>query len=86
MIKTTYTMDAETKRVLDQLARQWAVSRSEALRRAIRQAAGAAAATDRLAALEVLQRGAGLGPGDARDWEKRVLDERVAGSGRHRNK
>jgi len=40
MIKSTYTLDAETVRTLEGLARHWRVSKSEALRRAIRTAAG----------------------------------------------
>ena len=77
-VKTTYTVDAETKRVLDELAARWAVSRSEALRRAIRQAAGAAGVGDRLAALEVLQQQVVMTSGRARRWEQAMRAERRA--------
>ena len=39
MIKSTYTLDAESVRTLEGLARHWRVSKSEARRRAIRTAA-----------------------------------------------
>ena len=39
-IKSTYSLDVETVRTLESLARRWDVSKSEALRRAIRSAAG----------------------------------------------
>src|SRR5207249_7015562 len=40
MIKSTYTLDVATVRTLEALARRWKVSKSEALRRAIRSASG----------------------------------------------
>lgn len=39
-IKSTYSLDVETVRTLESLARRWNVSKSEVLRRAIRSAAG----------------------------------------------
>ena len=39
-IKSTYSLDVETVRTLESLARRWDVSKSEVLRRAIRSAAG----------------------------------------------
>lgn len=36
-IKVTYTLDVDSLRALEELARQWGVSKSEALRRAIRR-------------------------------------------------
>lgn len=38
-IKGTYTLDAETVRVLNALAKRWGTSKSDVLRRAIRVAA-----------------------------------------------
>ena len=38
-IKSTYSLDVETVRTLEMLARRWDVSKSEVLRRAIRAAA-----------------------------------------------
>jgi len=38
-IKSTYALDVETVRELEEMARAWKVSKSEALRRAIRSAA-----------------------------------------------
>ena len=39
-IKSTYSLDVETVRTLESLARRWNVSKSEVLRRAVRAAAG----------------------------------------------
>ena len=77
-VKTTYTIDLETKRALDRLATRWDVSKSEALRRAIRQAAGASRVTDRLAALDALQRRARVTKGTASRWTGEVRAERQA--------
>ena len=56
-IKSTYSLDVESVRALDDLARRWQVSKSEALRRAIRSEARRQPATggDALAALDQLQ-------------------------------
>lgn len=77
-VKTTYTIDLETKTALDRLAARWEVSKSEALRRAIRQAAGASRVTDRLAALDTLQRRARLTRSKAGQWSDAIRDERHA--------
>ena len=57
-IKSTYSLDSETVRLLSATARRWGVSKSEVLRRAIRAvAAGPAShAQDPLAALQTLDR------------------------------
>jgi hypothetical protein len=75
-VKTTYTIDLETKSALDRLAARWEVSKSEALRRAIRHAAGASRVTDRLAALDALQRHAGVTRDQASRWSDTIRDER----------
>ena len=77
-IKTTYSIDLETKSALDRLVARWDVSRSEALRRAIRQAAGASRVTDRLAALDTLQRRVRLTHAKASRWTDAVREERQA--------
>lgn len=76
LVKTTYAVDIETKRLLDRLADQWEVSKSEALRRAVRQAAGSQGADDRLAALEALQRRARLSSRKASEWMATMRAER----------
>ena len=54
-IKATYTLDVETLRVLERAAKRWGVSKSEALRRAIRASASIAAEPETpLAALDEL--------------------------------
>jgi hypothetical protein len=86
MVKSTYVLDVETAASLDRLARDWQVSKSEALRRVIRSAA-AAAAPDQVSMLRQLQQAAGLSQVDANAWAKAVRTERHATSrtaGRHR--
>ena len=46
-IKVTYTLDVDSLRALEELARQWGVSKSEALRRAIRREWGRLSQTSR---------------------------------------
>jgi hypothetical protein len=83
-IKSTYTMDLETTRLLDRLAQRWRVSKSEALRRAIRSAAGGAssAGSDALEALDALQGSADLSADAARRWSGDSRKERRASSRR----
>lgn len=76
LVKTTYAVDLETKRLLDRLAERWEVSRSEALRRAVRQAAGSEGASERLAALDALQRRLRLSKRAASTWVAAVRAER----------
>jgi len=77
-IKTTYSLDPATVRELDDMARRWKVSKSEALRRAIRAAAQAAlpGAKATLEALDDLQRSLALDAKDAARWERRVRARR----------
>jgi hypothetical protein len=80
-VRSTYALDPETVGLLERLARQWAVSKSEALRRAIRAAAERTAPDDRaarVAAWHQLQKGVGLTPARARAWERQVVAERRA--------
>jgi hypothetical protein len=75
-IKATYSLDPETVRLLERTARRWSVSKSEALRRAIR----AAASLDDEALAEVtldrLQQAAGLTSATAATWARDVRAER----------
>ena len=79
-VKTTYSLDLDTVRMLEQMAKSWNVSKSEALRRAIRLAASQPSAGDEvgLRALDELQRSLRLSAEKARRWEQRVRDERRA--------
>ncbi|MGH7334303.1 MAG: ribbon-helix-helix protein, CopG family [Candidatus Rokuibacteriota bacterium] len=83
-IKSTYALDAGSVRTLEQLARRWRVSKSEALRRAIRGAAGQAPpqAVEALKALDRLQHDLDLTPARARAWARRTRAERGAASAR----
>lgn len=77
-VKSTFSLDIETRRLLDHLAETWNVSRSEALRRAIRQSAGVVSANDRMAALEALQKQARMTRETVEDWAQSVRAERRA--------
>lgn len=83
-IKSTYALDVETVRALERMAHRWKVSKSEALRRAIRAAAGAElpGSNDPLEALDRLQRSLGLTPARARTWARQARAERGAWSAR----
>ena len=82
MIKATYSLDPETVRLLERVSRRWGVSKSEALRRAIRATASLPAPPDtedaRLSALDRLQKSAGLSPDEVVKWERAVRAERLA--------
>ena len=85
-IKSTYSLDLDTVRALDRLARRWKVTKSEALRRAIHASArgdsGEEAAADAISALEALQASIGLDEARAREWERASAAERRASSQR----
>jgi len=81
-VKSTYSLDVETVRALEEMARLWGVSKSEALRRSIRAArrGPAPGAPKALAALDALQRSLGLETRAATRWQKRMRAERRAAS------
>jgi hypothetical protein len=83
-IRSTYVMDIETMRALERISRRWKVSKSEALRRAIRAAVERppSEARDTLRALDELQRSLKLTPARARDWARTARTERRAASAR----
>lgn len=77
VVRSTYALDQETVRRLDSLARQWNVSKSEALRRVIRSAdAMAGSPDDRLNALDELQASMRLTHTRAQSWAREVREER----------
>ncbi len=79
-IKSTYSLDVESVRALEELARRWQVSKSEALRRAIRSEASRQ--PDRggkaLAALDQLQASLRSRNVDLEKWAQEVESERRA--------
>ncbi len=83
-IKATYSLDPETTKALEEMARRWAVSKSEALRRAIRAAADLdrPASDDRVRTLDRLQKSLALTRERARRWETGARAERRASSRR----
>ena len=81
-IKSTYSLDVESVRALEELARRWRVSKSEALRRAIRSEAGRqpAGSDDALAALDELQASLRSRNVDLEQWARDVeAGRRAAG-------
>jgi hypothetical protein len=83
-VKTTYSLDLETVRALDDLAKRWQVPKSEALRRAIREVSRTASSgtSDALRALDEIHQSFPLSIESARRWEKAISSERRAWSRR----
>ena len=83
-VKSTYSLDVETVRQLEGLAKRWNTSKSAALRRAIHAAAKQELPADRegLDALDRLQALLALDRGAAAVWEVRNRQERRAGAQR----
>jgi transposase-like protein len=80
-IKATYSLDPATIRSLERIARRWDVSKSEALRRAIRSAESAdagASRSDAVAALDELQERLALDEASAEHWSRSIRVERTA--------
>lgn len=78
-IKATYSLDQETVRLLERVARRWGVSKSEALRRAIRAAGDSeAASSPALETLNRIQGGLGLTNAVAAAWARQARAERRA--------
>jgi hypothetical protein len=87
-VKSTYALDVETARALEDMARRWGVSKSEALRRAIRAArrGPALGAPKALTALDALQKSLGLEARTADRWEHGARADRRASSLRRESK
>ena len=77
-IRSTYALDEDTVRRLESLARQWEVSKSEALRRAIHAADAGLPARSQIAALDALQSSVGLSGKRAAAWADDVRRQRLA--------
>lgn len=83
-VKATYSLDPETVRRLEELARRWGVSKSETMRRAIRSVAAtdAEAGEPAIRALDALQRSLTLSPAKAEEWASAASSERRLASSR----
>lgn len=83
-IKTTYSLDVETVRKLEELARRWQVSKSEALRRAIRAASqmSSPGGEEAAKALDQIQDSLRLKDSEVRQWERTTRLERQSSSKR----
>ena len=81
-IKATYSLDIETVRDLERMAKRMRISKSEALRRAVRLAASAEPrpGKDQLEALDELQQSLDLASEDLRRWESEARELRQASS------
>lgn len=82
-LKSTYTLDVDTIRKLERLAARWRVSKSEALRRAIDEAAredGAFSATP-LESLKRLQQSIHLSKKELEVWACNSRRQRLSSSG-----
>lgn len=77
-VRATYSLDAETMRRIENLARRWDVAKSEVLRRAVRMADEQSAGTERVALLRELQQRANLTPEQVDTWVAEVRAERDA--------
>jgi hypothetical protein len=79
--KATYSLDVDTTRILERVAERWGVSKSEALRRAIRSAAAAEPKmNDVTAALDRLRDALSLTDAAAAAWARHARAERKASS------
>jgi predicted transcriptional regulator len=80
--RTSMSLDPGTLGDLDELAKHWAISKSEVMRRAIRQLRenlkSQPEALTPLEALDRLQNGEGISSEVAEKWMKEVRDERNA--------
>ena len=83
-IKSTYSLDVESIRVLEALAQRWNVSKSEVLRRAIRIAAreGEPGSGTTLGALDRLQSSLRERKVDVAQWARDLKAERRAAARR----
>lgn len=78
-IKATYSLETDVVRALERIAKRWQVTKSEAVSRAIRQAADSkGAVTEALAALDELQRLVSENDVDLDRWVEDVEAERKA--------
>lgn len=83
-VKGTYSLDVETVRRLEQVAKRWGVSKSEALRRAVHAASGQQdpAAPRPFEIFRELTRSLALTESQADDWVGRTRAERKSASRR----
>ncbi len=77
-VKSTYSLDINTVRQLESLAKWWNTSKSAAIRRAIQTVAQQTLPGEiqELEALDRLQSLLALGPDDATAWEREIQRER----------
>ena len=81
MVKSTYMLDLESVDALVRLARDWQVSKSEVLRRVLKNAV-AGPVPDRVALFRQMQKAAGVSAAKADRWVAAVRAERRASATR----
>lgn len=81
-VRSTYALDVETMRRIDNLARRWDVAKSEVIRRAVRMADEQAGGNEGLEALDALQAALGLTRSRATAWASEARHERHASADR----
>lgn len=77
-VRSTYSLDLETMKRIENLARRWDVTKSEVLRRAVRMADEQSAGAERLTLFRELQRRANLSSEQVEAWVADVRAERDA--------
>ena len=77
-VRSTYSLDIESMRRIDNLARRWDVSKSEVLRRALRIADEQSARSERAEALKLLQVSMDLSRERVEGWVADIRSERDA--------
>lgn len=77
-VRSTYSLDVETMKLIESLARRWDVSKSEVLRRAVRMAHEQSATSERLGAFRRLQASMNLTTAQADEWVAEIRAERDA--------
>lgn len=76
--KSTYSLDTSTLATLNRLAQRWQVSKTEVVRRALREAAERETISpeERIAALHALQRSLAAKKVDFKKWQQTIKDGR----------
>ena len=82
LVRTSMSLDTGTLGVLDSLAKRWAISKAEVMRRAVRKLKEEVESEDKrpspLQAMEWLQGGAGLSVAEGAEFKANIEAERQA--------
>lgn len=82
LVRTSMSLDTGTLEILDKLAKRWAISKAEVMRRAVRRLDEETTAEDQrpgpLQALKWLQDGGGLKVAEGEEFKAAIREERLA--------